>query len=237
MWMKKHSSDWDARVERTWNEHAGEWKENGESRWQTGSRKEVIPFLQKHIPTGKQIIDIGCGPGYSTHLLKHAGYTAFGVDISPEMIAHAKNTYADIPFATGDISNMEGIERDTYDAALVMNVIEWTETPIFALNELSRMMKRGGHLCIGILGPTAGPRAYSYERLYGKPVIQNTMMPWEFLKMAYENNWELIDTLYVWRKGVKERHIASLPSALQQALSFMTVFLLRNQKELMNDDG
>lgn len=228
--MTKDISEWDARVKEAWDDHAGDWKENSESRWQSGSRKEIIPFLQKHVHTGVQLIDVGCGPGYSTHLLTEAGYDASGVDISAEMIGHAKDTYAAIAFDVAEIADMPNVKAGAFDAALVINVIEWVETPIDALQELSRIIRKDGYLCIGILGPTAGPRAYSYDRLYGNPVIQNTMMPWEFIRMANENDWELVDALHVWRKGVKAKHVEKLQTSLKQALSFMTVFMLQNNK-------
>src|SRR5699024_3326752 len=180
---------------------------NSESRWQSGSRQEIIPFFNKYIEENKKVLDVGCGPGYSTFLLDEVGYQAFGIDISSEMIKHAKETYPHLSFQVADVAQMKEIEDEAVDAALAINVLEWTETPIEALNELNRILKTDGYLCIGILGPTAGPRAYSYRRLYGENVIQNTMMPWEFLRMADENNLELVDHLFVWRKGVKEEHV------------------------------
>ena len=51
-----------------------------------------------------------------------------------------------------------------------------------------------------MLGPTAGPRKQSFPRLYGKLVICNTMMPWEFERLALENGWEKVDELTVFKK-------------------------------------
>src|SRR5690625_4756645 len=99
----------------------------------------------------------------------------------------------EVPFYQADICNLTAIKNGELDGALVVNVIEWTETPIIALRELKRVIKPGGMLCIGILGPTAGPRAYSYRRLYGEKVIMNTMMPWEFLQMDRDNDCEIVD--------------------------------------------
>lgn len=228
-------SNWEKNVQSIWDKHASDWKENSKDRWQTGSRKEIVPFLKKYLQPKSVVIDVGCGAGYSTHLLKEAGFESFGVDISREMIRHAKHTYQNLSFSVADMSQMHTIKDEVADGALVINVLEWTETPIKAVNELKRITKPNGYLCVGVLGPTAGPRAHSYRRIYGETVIQNTMMPWEFLQMAYENDFELIDHFFVWRKGVKEQHITSLQFSMQQALSFMTVFMLR-KKELNIDD-
>jgi hypothetical protein len=110
---------------------------------------------------------------------------------------------------------------------MAINSIEWTERPLEALNEMRRVLKSGHLLCVGLLGPTAAPRINSYRRLYGEPVICNTMMPWEFEKLAQENGWELVDGEGVYKRGVSEKMVANLPAELKQALTFMWLFMLR----------
>ena len=39
---------------------------------------------------GGPVADVGCGPGYVTHHLHDAGVDAFGIDLSPEMVALAR---------------------------------------------------------------------------------------------------------------------------------------------------
>lgn len=42
---------------------------------------------------GGLVADIGCGPGYVTRHLQDLGVDAFGIDLSPEMIAIAGRDY------------------------------------------------------------------------------------------------------------------------------------------------
>ena len=58
------------------------------------------------ISNVKRIIDIGCGPGNSTAMLKEKWPEAeiIGIDFSDSMIEKAKTDYPDIQFAVGDAS-------------------------------------------------------------------------------------------------------------------------------------
>lgn len=222
--------NWDEKSKLTWDKYAAYWKDSSESRWLEGSRKDIIPFIEKHIPKQGKLLDIGCGPGVSTDLFRKAGYDASGTDISSEMIQIAQESFPEINFHVDNIASFSEVDKNTYDSAVLINVIEWTEIPLHAVEELRRIIKKDGYICAAILGPTAGPRANSYRRLYGEAVIQNTMMPWEFERLAEEQQLEVIDQFYVYRKGVDAREASQLKKEMKQALSFMTVFMLRNRK-------
>lgn len=85
----------------------------------------------------------------------------------------------------------------------------------------------GGILLLGILGPTAGPRGHSYRRLYGEATIQNTMMPWEAKQLASENGYVLLEEEPVYKEGVPAELANRLPAELREALSFLTLFVLK----------
>ncbi len=227
--MKKES-EWHHLSRKQWDESATSWDEHSVARWDKGSRKDIIPFIEKHVPKGSYIADIGCGSGYSTYKLLQAGYEVIGTDISEEMIRIAKEKVGTkIPFIRADICQLNPIKDEQLDALMVINVIEWTEIPVTALNELKRTLKPGGLLCIGILGPTAGPRNHNYLRIYGEKVIMNSMLPWEFSKMALETGWSLVDGFGVYKQEVMEKEIAKYSTLLKQSLSFMWVFMLKKE--------
>jgi ubiquinone/menaquinone biosynthesis C-methylase UbiE len=114
---------------------------------------------------------------------------------------------------------------------MAINVLEWTEKPAHVLAEFKRVLKKGGHLCAGILGPTAAPRMNSFNRLYGEETICNTMMPWEFEKLAEESGWKMIGGHGVHKKEVTDENYQGLSDELKQALSFMWVFMLRKEAD------
>src|SRR5690625_6839394 len=105
----------------------------------------------EHLSTNSRVADIDCGSGYSSFKLFKEGYDVIATDISDEMIYIAKEKIGnEVPFYQADICNLTPIKNSELDGALVINVIEWTETPIIALRELKRTIKPGGLLCIGI---------------------------------------------------------------------------------------
>ncbi|UZW65785.1 class I SAM-dependent methyltransferase [Priestia flexa] len=219
--------NWHQEARSQWNQKVSFWNQKSENMWKNGSRKGVIPLVQQHVKKDGTVIDIGCGGGYGTRLLAQAGYKALGVDLSTEMVEKAKELHEHVAtFKAADVMDLP-FDDDLADAVVVINVLEWTEQPLVALNEIKRVVKSGGHACVGILGPTAQPRTNSYRRLYGENVICNTMMPWEFQQLASENGWEIIDGEGVYKKGVNQETLVTLSSELKQSLSFLWLFILK----------
>lgn len=220
--------NWHKEVQKQWDDRADFWNESSQDMWENGSRKTILPFMKNYIKAGDKVADIGCGDGYASYQLWRIGYEVVGLDISESMIEKAKARSEEecMSFVQGDIANLP-FSNDSFDAVLAINSLEWTEVPAHSLEELRRVVKKGGYLCIGILGPTAGPRNNSYPRLYGGETICNTVMPWEFRQLAEESGLEVVDGHGVYKKEVQERHYQGLTEKLQQALTFLWVFMLR----------
>ncbi|MFZ3579429.1 class I SAM-dependent methyltransferase [Virgibacillus sp. DJP39] len=226
------SFNWKKEAELQWDSRAQFWNERSVGMWDNGSRKDIVPFIEKHMEKGSRVYDIGCGDGYGTYKLHKLGLDVVGMDLSGEMISLAKERIADeeISFIQGDVMDLP-FEDNSCDGIMSINVLEWTETPAHAVKQLRRVLKKGGMLCVGILGPTAGPRAHSYPRVYGEKAIANTMMPWEFQKLALENNFTYVDGFGVYRDGVKPQNYEGLPDDLKQALTFSWIFMLKKEGE------
>jgi len=68
------------------------------------SRKLVRDSLMRFIPDDhKEVLDVGCGTGSSSLLLKDKGYTVTGIDLSAEMVAIAKEKDPSITFINDDV--------------------------------------------------------------------------------------------------------------------------------------
>ncbi|MEQ6377925.1 class I SAM-dependent methyltransferase [Bacillaceae bacterium S4-13-56] len=222
--------DWHREAEKQWDGRASFWNKNSKSMWDEGSRKTIIPKFENHVPKGAKVADLGCGDGYGSYLLHNRGYKVIGLDLSKEMIDKANERLEDqtLHFIQGDITSLP-FESESFNAVLCVNAMEWVRHPIEALMEMKRIVKPGGKLLIGILGPTAKPRENSYPRLNGEKVICNTMMPWEFRQLALENGLNVIDGHGVYKREVRDQHINGLPEELKQALTFMWVFVLEKE--------
>ena len=99
---------------------------------------------------GGAVADIGCGPGYVTRQLRDLGVDAFGIDLSPAMIALARRDHPDIRFDVGTMT-----ELDLGDGSLagvlafwsVIHVPDQCVPGVFA--EFRRVMRRARPLLVG----------------------------------------------------------------------------------------
>lgn len=223
--------NWKDAAEVEWDKRADFWHERSRKMWETGSRSDIIPFIQKHVKKGSRVLDVGCGDGYGSYLLHQAEFKVTGIDLSTEMLTHAKRSLPEeeITFEKADVNELPFPDK-SFDALLAVNVLEWTEDPFHALKEMVRVTNGEGFLCIGVLGPTAGPRINSFPRLHGEKAICNTMMPWELEKLAKHLGLQRIDDVGVYKKEVQPEEAAHLPWELKQALSFMWVYLFKKEE-------
>ncbi len=223
---------WHKESEKEWDVFAPMWVKNSQEMWETGSRKNIIPFFSEYVPSGVMVADIGCGDGVGSLKLAEAGFRVTGVDLSNVMIEFAKGKTAQQPglsFLQGDFYNLP-FEDEEMDAAMVINSLEYTGEPLTVMKEIQRVIKPGGYVCFGILGPTAEPRKkFSFHRLLGDKVIMNTMQPWEFEKMALETGWKAVADTGVAKRGVDYTKLGHFSKELKQAVSFMWLFLFQKE--------
>lgn len=117
---------------------------------------------------GGAVADLGCGPGRITAHLDGLGIRAFGVDLSPAMVAVARRTYPGLRFEVGRMASL-----DVADGVLG-GVVAWYSTvhtppgelpAVFA--EFARVLAPGGHALIAF---GAGDERRVLDRAYGHPV-------------------------------------------------------------------
>ncbi|MFB6295123.1 MAG: class I SAM-dependent methyltransferase, partial [Candidatus Nanohaloarchaea archaeon] len=98
-----------------------------------------------------RVLDLGCGTGRTTIPLKEEGYEVVGIDITPEMIEHAKDIASekglDIDYRVGDATDL-GFKDGEFECALFSNQ-GWTQIPgrenrREALEEVYRVLEPGG---------------------------------------------------------------------------------------------
>lgn len=51
--------------------------------------EQQVAWIISQLPAGARILDLGCGPGFYTHMLAERGFRCTGVDFSPASIAYA----------------------------------------------------------------------------------------------------------------------------------------------------
>ena len=111
-----------------------------------------IPHVKRYLlaarfAEGARVLDAGCGTGYGTKILARAAEHVDAVDISPEAIAFARQTYPDarIAWQVGDLRSLDAAP-EVYDLVTSFEVIEHLEqadAPAY-LDGLRRALKPGG---------------------------------------------------------------------------------------------
>ncbi|GAA4913019.1 class I SAM-dependent methyltransferase [Streptomyces coeruleoprunus] len=116
-------------------------------------------------PGSRPVADLGCGPGRITAHLRALGVDAFGIDLSPEMIAVARRTHPGLRFDEGSMTALD-LEDDS-----VGGVVAWYSTvhtppellpTVFA--ECHRVLAPGAPL---VLAFKVGDRLRHLDRAYG----------------------------------------------------------------------
>ena len=54
----------------------------------------------------QRVVDLGCGSGAFTHLLRRAGYEVAGLDISGKLVEVGRRKHPGVEFLQGDIERL-----------------------------------------------------------------------------------------------------------------------------------
>lgn len=136
-------------------DNASEW---GRIRSLYAPEREVEAAILRHL-TGapiRQLLDAGTGTGRMLELLAPLAKRAVGVDVSPDMLAIARDKLMRGGFAhcqvrladTYRLPFEEGGEESGFDVVLFHQVLHYLDDPHAAVTEAARVMRRGGRLLI-----------------------------------------------------------------------------------------
>lgn len=95
---------------------------------------------------GKKILDFGSGQGITSNYFAQSN-KVIAIEPSKEMLENAwkDNDYNQI---VGDISYLKKFDSDSFDFVFCHNVLEYIDDKQFVINELSRVLKKGGTMSI-----------------------------------------------------------------------------------------
>lgn len=118
-------------------------------------KKKYSDVLEEHLAryqlacayvNGRKVLDAACGTGYGSYMLSEAGAAEVtGVDISPDSIAGAMETYRseNISFRQGDINKLPFADG-SFDAVISFETIEHIENGRTWIAESARLLKPNG---------------------------------------------------------------------------------------------
>ena len=117
---------------------------------------------------GGPVADVGCGPGRATVVLAGLGLDAFGIDLSPAMVATAQRTYPELRFDVGSMLALDLPDATLGGLLAYYSIIHvpWHRRPdVFA--EFFRVLAPGGHLMLAF---QTGDDRLRRDEAFGRPV-------------------------------------------------------------------
>ncbi len=115
----------------------------GENYWFT--RHLVAYRMAGELAEGKRVIDVGCGEGYGPALLAVSAVDVLGVDITPEVIRHARACYGapNLSFEVMDVNSLD-VPDGSLDLAVSLQVIEHLTDESGYIEEIARVLRPDG---------------------------------------------------------------------------------------------
>ena len=143
--LKRKNGDNEAEIKRIYQQWAAEYDKDNDDRLGTVSQPTMVHLFSKYAVTKDlTLLDIGCGTGLVGKYLKTAGFTQFdGTDISPEMLAHAKDRGYRSLF-TANLQAGLPVADDAYEACLCVGVFTHGHVGPEGFQEMTRITKSGG---------------------------------------------------------------------------------------------
>jgi SAM-dependent methyltransferase len=124
----------------------------------------TVDFSWFPLSAGDRVLDVGCGEGrHSLAAYLRPGVSVVGVDLSGEDLAIARGRIDDmapfdpqgyVRFLQGDATRLP-FPDDAFDRVICSEVLEHIPNFIGVLEELYRVLKPGGRLCVSV--PRAWP--------------------------------------------------------------------------------
>ena len=111
-------------------------------------------------PEHGRILDAACGAGLIALPLAEAGFDVLGVDLSAGSIEAARSRVPDggsARFETGDATDLlavPGVAPETFDAVLLLDMLEHVESTPAVLAEAARVLRPGGVMVFNTFNQT-----------------------------------------------------------------------------------
>lgn len=96
-----------------------------------------------------RVLDVGCGTGATTAMFTGQGVEAFGVDLSPEMVAQARRLNPGLEFTVGSMLGMDVADGSVGGVCAWYSIIHVPDTHLAAVfSEFHRVLVPGGLLLL-----------------------------------------------------------------------------------------
>jgi SAM-dependent methyltransferase len=140
-------------LRQAWDENAAAWiawsrAPGHDSYW----RFHRDLFLEIVPPRSGRILDLGCGEGRLARDLAALGHDVVGVDLSPAMVAAAREAAPEMELHVADAAALP-FEDGSFGLVVAFMSLQDVDDLRGAIREAARVLAPGGRLCLAIVHP------------------------------------------------------------------------------------
>ena len=197
--------------------------------WNTNKRMMIRALLARHAPGRGRLLDIGSGGGELVSLLHHDGWRVTTCDISAETMQFARARGIDAAVVL-DATQPWPLLRDSFDAVLLLDVIEHLEDDAACLREAHAALRPGAIAIVTAPAHQAlfsrWDKTFGHERRYSKRGFVSVLEAAGFdaIKVTYWNALMLLPAAAIRGKdrllGIEKEaeQFPYIPRVLNEAL-------------------
>lgn len=117
--------------------------------YRSGRRKIKIRIVSQLLGDieGKTVLDIGIGEGFFSRLCLQKKAKTISLDFADPMIQYHKENNPDFTLVQADAQYLP-FKNESFDTVLALDVIEHLPSPPNFLNEVNRVLRKGGRLIL-----------------------------------------------------------------------------------------
>ena len=177
----------EAKPQQELREEFNRWAEAGRGE---GMEEDHWPITQPvleimRIARTENLLDVGCGAGWLSRILARGvpEGRVVGIDISDEMIRHARKASADfgnLVFVVGEVNDIPW-EANFFDKAISVESSYYWPDPAKGLREIFRVLREGGSAWILINYYRDNPHSHQWGNLLSIPTHLFSAHEWASL--------------------------------------------------------
>jgi ubiquinone/menaquinone biosynthesis C-methylase UbiE len=127
--------------------------------------RELLDRFATSTAGGRQVCDLGCGPGQIARYLHDLGCNVLGLDLSPRMIESARRLSPDIPFRESNMLALDFPDDLLAGIAAFYAIVNIPKSSLlFVFREMIRVLQPGGLL---LLAFHIGDEVLAEDELWG----------------------------------------------------------------------
>lgn len=125
-------------------------------------RAMLTAFAELAGSAGSPVLDVGCGPGYMTAFVSSLGIDIVGVDLSPTMVALARERHPHLVFEVGSMADLGRADASAAGLIAWYSFIHIPPDQLAAvMAEIRRVLAPGGYLLLACHGTETSDKATS----------------------------------------------------------------------------